>query len=127
MSSAEHLIENLILGMKRGRDIDDILAEPCNVYNLSDTSLTAEDAVRIACHVVYTLYDGKFPRGVEDKYTNFDHFKDMDEYDLASELQKNMHCNGCKLFRDGKYKCYLDDFTCIGRIIEWLREDYKND
>ena len=61
MSSAEHLIENLIMGMKRGRDPDDILEDPCNVSNLGNSSLTADDAVRIACHVVYSLYEGRFP------------------------------------------------------------------
>lgn len=62
VSSAEHLIENLILGMSKGEDPDDILNEPCNVLNLGDTSMSPDDAVRIACHVVYSLYDGKFPR-----------------------------------------------------------------
>ena len=61
MSSAEHLIENLIYGMKKGRYCDDILQEPCNVDNLGDCNMTAEEAVSIACHVVWGLYDGKFP------------------------------------------------------------------
>ena len=58
-------------------------------------------------------------------YTNFDHIKEMDEYQLAWEMQKLMHCNGCKLFRDGENKCFIDDFTCRDRIVEWLREEYK--
>ena len=126
MSSEEHLIENLIFGMKRGREPWSILADPCNIMNLSYTSLTAEDAVRIACHVVYTLYDGKFPRGVDDPYTHYDRIQDLDEYQLAWEIQKLLHCNGCKLFRDGENKCFVDDFTCRDRIVEWLREEYKD-
>ena len=61
MTSAEHLIENLIYGMKRGTSCSDILAEPCNVANLKDSKMSGEEAVRIACHVVWSLYDGKYP------------------------------------------------------------------
>lgn len=60
MSSAEHLIENLIYGMKRGLECEDILNEPCNVMNLADCDMSAEEAVAIACHVVWGLYE-KFP------------------------------------------------------------------
>ena len=61
MSAAEHLIENIILGMKHGKSAEDILSEPCNVDNLAGSLLTAEEAVSIAMYVVYTLYDGQFP------------------------------------------------------------------
>lgn len=63
MSNAEHLVENVIFGMKRGKEIDDILKEPINIAMLNDehTSISADEVVRIACHVVYSLYDGKFP------------------------------------------------------------------
>lgn len=63
MSNAEHLVENVIFGMKNGKEIDDILTEPGNVAMLNDihTSISADEVVRIACHVVYSLYDGKFP------------------------------------------------------------------
>lgn len=64
MTSAEHLIENLILGMKEGRDPFDIMDDKCNVWNLADCGLTKEDAVAVACHVVYTLYDGVFPSDI---------------------------------------------------------------
>lgn len=65
MTNAEHLIENLILGMKEGRDPRDILEDKCNVWNLSDCSMSKDEAVAVACHVVYTLYDGIFPAGVD--------------------------------------------------------------
>lgn len=61
MTSAEHLIENLIYGMKRGATCYDILAEPCNVANLEDAHMTGEEAIRIVDHVVWSLYDGKYP------------------------------------------------------------------
>ena len=59
--------------------------------------------------------------------TNFDRFKSMNMDELALEMQKYMHCNGCKLFRDGKNKCFVSDSTCRDRIVEWLKEEYKND
>lgn len=63
MSNAEHLIENLIFGMKAGKEPGDILAEPRNqdMLNDSTTDISADEAVRIACHVVYSLYDGRYP------------------------------------------------------------------
>ena len=63
MSNAEHLVENVIFGMKSGKEIDDILKEPTNIAMLNDkhTNISADEVVRIACHVVYSLYDGKFP------------------------------------------------------------------
>ena len=63
MSNAEHLVENVIFGMKSGKHADDIINEPGNVAMLNDihTSISADEVVRIACHVVYSLYDGKFP------------------------------------------------------------------
>lgn len=62
MSNAEHLVENLIFGMKAGREIPDILEDPLNQIMLKDptTGITKEAAVQIACHVVYSLYLG-FP------------------------------------------------------------------
>jgi len=60
MTSAEHVIENLIYGMKRGRECSDILQDKCNEYNLEDCYMSEDEAVAIACHVVWGLY-GKFP------------------------------------------------------------------
>lgn len=59
--------------------------------------------------------------------TNADRIRSMTDEELAWEMQKLMHCNGCKLFRDGKNKCFVSDSTCKDRIVEWLREEYKND
>ncbi len=66
MSNAEHLIENLILGMRDGKLAADILEESTNLDMLNDayTGITATEAVEIACHVVYGLYDGKFPNDI---------------------------------------------------------------
>lgn len=66
MSNAEHLIENLILGMKDGRMPMDILEESGNKMMLEDefTGITSDEAIAIACHVVYGLYDGNFPKDV---------------------------------------------------------------
>ena len=61
MSSAEHVIESLILGMRDGRTCEDILKEPVHQANLGNCWMTDEEATRIAVHVVYGLYDGRFP------------------------------------------------------------------
>lgn len=63
MSNAEHLVENLIMGMKDGRPADEIILYKENQDMLNDihTGITGDEAVRIACHVVWSLYDGRFP------------------------------------------------------------------
>lgn len=64
MSNAEHVIETLILGMRDGQDPLDIVKEvgvQNNLHMMGDIVLDEDEAVRIACHVVYSLYDGKFP------------------------------------------------------------------
>lgn len=64
MTNGEHVIENLILGMRDGKDPLDIVQEPSvqnNLHLLGDVVLNEDEAIRIACHVVYSLYDGKFP------------------------------------------------------------------
>ena len=66
MTNAEHLIENLILGMRDGRTPKDILEEQSNLDMLYDeyTGITADEAIGIAAHVVYGLYDGEFPKDI---------------------------------------------------------------
>lgn len=63
MSNAEHIIEDLILGMRDGRAIEDIIKDISVQNNLhaEGVGITEEEAVRIAGHVVYSLYDGRFP------------------------------------------------------------------
>lgn len=64
MSNAEHVIETLILGMRDGQDPLNIVKEvgvQNNLHMMGDIVLDEDEAVRIACHVVYSLYDGKFP------------------------------------------------------------------
>lgn len=64
MSNAEHVIERLILGMRDGQDPLYIVKEvgvQNNLHMMGDIVLDEDEAVRIACHVVYSLYEGKFP------------------------------------------------------------------
>lgn len=64
MTNGEHVIETLILGMRDGKDALEVVQEPSvqdNLHLFGDVILNEEEAVRIACHVVYSLYDGKFP------------------------------------------------------------------
>lgn len=61
MKNIEHLIENVILGMKEGKDVYDCLNEPHNQSLTHRAGVDADDIAAIAQHVVYTLYNGKFP------------------------------------------------------------------
>lgn len=54
MSNAEHLIENAILALKRHEPFDEDI-------NAEYTKCTVEEAYEMAVHIVYTLYEGKFP------------------------------------------------------------------
>ena len=57
MTCAEHLIENAIIALAKNKSFD-------NDINAESTSCTTEEAYEMAQHVVYTLYDGKFPEGL---------------------------------------------------------------
>lgn len=61
MSNAEHLLENVIYAMKEGRDGFDELERHPNDVMLELTGFSPSDIVRMAAHVVYSLYDGHFP------------------------------------------------------------------
>lgn len=61
MSNAEHLIENAIFAMKEGHDLDEVLDHWPNDEMLRQTGIRKADIVRMAEHVVYSLYDGCFP------------------------------------------------------------------
>lgn len=54
MLNAEHLIENAIFALKAGK----VLTEDINAQY---TGCTVEEANVMAQHIVYSLYDGKFP------------------------------------------------------------------
>ena len=57
MTCAEHLIENAIIALAKNKSFD-------NDINAESTSCTTEEAYEMAQHVVYSLYDGKFPEGL---------------------------------------------------------------
>lgn len=83
MSNAEHVIETLILGMRDGQNPLDIVKEVCvqnNLHMLGDIVLNEDEAIRIACHVVYSLYDGKFP---------------VDHLEVGDICIDAFHCNPC--------------------------------
>lgn len=61
MSNAEHLIENVIYGMWKGMNIDAILDQPFVQDELKLTGIMPGYIYAMAQHVVYGLYDGKFP------------------------------------------------------------------
>lgn len=57
MTCAEHLIENAIIALAKNKSFD-------NDINAESTCCTTEEAYEMAQHVVYSLYDGKFPEGL---------------------------------------------------------------
>lgn len=61
MSDAEHIIENAIYALKENKDICQILDDDINKTMLNNTGMDREDVIAIAYHIVYSLYDGKFP------------------------------------------------------------------
>ena len=65
MSNAEHLIENVIFAMKRGEDPKEELKRGWNPAMLADSWVKPEELIAMADHVVYGLYEGRFPEGGE--------------------------------------------------------------
>lgn len=61
MSNAEHLLENTIFAMKRNEDVNKILDQWPNKDMLEASSFKKDDFIRMAAHVVYSLYDGLYP------------------------------------------------------------------
>ena len=61
MSNAEHLIENAIKADAQGKKLDEVLDEPHNKMMLEETGIAKSDIIRIAYHVIYSLYDGVNP------------------------------------------------------------------
>lgn len=63
MSNAKYIINYLIVNMRNGREPDAILKDDILVdqFVSDDTSITMQEAVDIATHVVNDLYDGRFP------------------------------------------------------------------
>lgn len=62
MSDAEHLIENVIFAYKYNKDVDEVLDYPYNRMMLEETGINKDDLKAMAIHVVYSLYDGEFPK-----------------------------------------------------------------
>lgn len=61
MSNAEHLIENAIFAMKHNQDLDKLLDSWPNDEMLRQTGIKKDDIIRMAAHIVYSLYQGRFP------------------------------------------------------------------
>lgn len=58
MTNAQHLIENIIMGMESGIEITSDI-------NTNYTSCTLDEAKEMAEHIVYSLYGGLFPNDIE--------------------------------------------------------------
>lgn len=89
MSNAEHVIETLILCMRDGKTINEIMDDPSVRLNLDDENcgMTGEEAVRVACMVVYDLYEGKFP---------------IDHLETGDICIDSFGCNPCIITHVGK-------------------------
>ena len=60
MGQAEHLIENAIIALKNKRE-DDFFGWDVNKMMAENVGINLMEVYGMAVHVVYSLYDGKFP------------------------------------------------------------------
>jgi hypothetical protein len=60
VGQAEHLIENAIIALKNKRE-DDFFGWDVNKMMAENVGINLMDVYGMAVHVVYSLYDGKFP------------------------------------------------------------------
>lgn len=58
MTDAQHLIENAIMALQRGKEFQKDI-------NTEFTYCTIAEAKNMAQHIVYSLYDGLFPDDVD--------------------------------------------------------------
>ena len=61
MSDAEHLIENALYAMSHGQDVSEVMNRWPNAVMLEHSGFDKWDIIAMANHIVYSLYDGKFP------------------------------------------------------------------
>ena len=61
MTNAQHLIENAIYGLTKGRTVKESMMDYGNQIMLRETGITETEVEEIVDHVVYGLYDGKLP------------------------------------------------------------------
>lgn len=61
MSEAERLIENVILAMTRGKDVDMELEKPRTKEMMQYVGISLGDLYAMAWHVVHVLYEGVDP------------------------------------------------------------------
>lgn len=64
IDSIRELIDDTIRAMKNGESANDILNSALNQTKLEDCSLSKEDVMELAEHIVFGLYDGKFPEDI---------------------------------------------------------------
>lgn len=61
MTYAEHLIENTIDAMQKGKDVMKVLSEYPNDLMINATRIQPLYLYQMASHVVFSLYDGEYP------------------------------------------------------------------
>lgn len=57
----KELLDDTIRAMKNGENANDILNSALNQTKLDDCAFSKEDIFELAEHIVFGLYDGKFP------------------------------------------------------------------
>lgn len=61
VDSIKALLDDTIRAMKNGESANDILNSALNQTKLDDCAFSKEDIFELAEHIVFGLYDGKFP------------------------------------------------------------------
>ena len=127
MSNVRHLIENIVLGMKRGENPWEIVEYKHNADMLEETGITAEELVEIADEVVFGLYDGKYPTSRDDKQTNSDLIRNMDDHELANFFTPHdtFFCPEAQS-EEGLLACrYRGNWSCSECFFLWLKEEVE--
>lgn len=118
MSDAEHLIENVIFAMKRGELVSDELGRRYNQEMLKNTGIREADLARMASHIVYVLYDGRFPSGPVE--TNYERITGGNVERFVDWLDHGYYeCAWC----DGNCSRYDND--CQKCIVAWMNQEAK--
>ena len=127
MTNAEHLIENMIFAMKNKTYEDPLMVmdEYHNKRMLEETGIDKNDIYRMAQHVVYSLYNGKFPELMEkDKEQTFSEwlFKFLrDHDDVTFNMSFNSEFGTCYIIELRRYSDYSRTIThvryCLDRYM----------
>lgn len=114
IDSIKELLDDAIRAMKNGETIDDILTSTLNQMKLEDCSLSKEDVMELAEHIVFGLYDGKFP-----EETGFYSGQTMVLFTQRMQIEE-LYLNWCK---ENGVAEKPNSLVAFMQINDWLNEE----